>query len=344
MKVKITFDDAVSEFLKEGLIVTSERPDKFTMSTLLEYTCVKHPTHTSRLSYSQFKKGVRCKKCNHDRLRLSYNDVKKYFEDKGCELLSDSYDTVDSHLDYICSCGNKDSITFYRFRMGRRCRECSIKKANHAGIKRRYTDLKVLVENENYKLLTPENEYKNVNTNVKFMCDKGHEYEGTLKNFRQHGRRCPVCRFSKGETFIMNWLNKLYVPSVPQYKRQGLIGVGGKLLKFDFAIIKNKLPVYIIEYDGEFHFKKWHENDTYETTVIHDKLKNDYCLSNNIPLYRIPFWEFENLDYILHQIRNYYLSNKIEQYEIIKKYLVNDQDWTYEKYMEEFKNKYTNNS
>lgn len=344
MKVKITFDDAVSEFLKEGLIVTSERPDKFTMTTSMEYTCEKHPFHQSKLSYTNFKRGIRCKKCNHDKLRLSYAEVKKYFEDNGCELLSDTYETVDSHLEYICSCGNKDSISFYKFRMGRRCRECSIKKANHAGIKRKYIEIKSFIESQGYELLTPEEEYKNVSKNVKFKCNKGHEYEGTVKNFRLNGRRCPICRQSKGETFIMEWFKEHYIPVTPQLMFAGLVGKGGNNLKFDFAITEGDKIICLIEYDGEFHFKKWHENDGYERTIIHDKIKNDYCLSNDIPLYRIPFWDFDNLDYILHKIRNYYISNKIEHYENIKKYLVNDHDWTYEKYMEEFKNKYSNNA
>lgn len=60
----------------------------------------------------------------------------------------------------------------------------------------------------------------------------------------------------------------------------------------------------LIEYDGEQHFrateymggeKKWKENQ------IRDKLKNAYCLENNITLIRIEYTQFNNIETILEQ-------------------------------------------
>lgn len=55
----------------------------------------------------------------------------------------------------------------------------------------------------------------------------------------------------------------------------------------------------LIEYDCAYHFGKLYENDGYEIRVIHDKKKDDYCKQNNIPLLRIPYWEFDNIENIL---------------------------------------------
>ncbi len=85
------------------------------------------------------------------------------------------------------------------------------------------------------------------------------------------------------------------------------MGIGGGLLKFDFAVfgLKNNLVV-LIEYDGEFHFEKQYSDDKFERVKIHDKFKNQYCKNNNIPLLRIPYWEFDNIEEILHnQLDNY---------------------------------------
>lgn len=56
------------------------------------------------------------------------------------------------------------------------------------------------------------------------------------------------------------------------------------------------------EYDGELHYKKarWSQSEeTLSGTQKRDKIKSDFCLNKNIPLIRIPYWEFENIETIL---------------------------------------------
>lgn len=60
------------------------------------------------------------------------------------------------------------------------------------------------------------------------------------------------------------------------------------LLPFDFYI-ENK---YIIEYDGEQHFKNiefFGGTDGFYIRRAHDLIKDKYCFDNNIPLIRIPY-------------------------------------------------------
>lgn len=63
-----------------------------------------------------------------------------------------------------------------------------------------------------------------------------------------------------------------------------------KQLPFDFWI-DNK---YLIEYDGEQHFKQDSIFD-YEYTHSHDLIKSQWCKENNIPLIRIPYTHYDNL-------------------------------------------------
>ena len=55
----------------------------------------------------------------------------------------------------------------------------------------------------------------------------------------------------------------------------------------------------LVEYDGIFHYEKQYDDDGFERTQYHDSLKNEYCAKNNIPLLRIPYWEFDNIENIL---------------------------------------------
>ncbi len=63
-----------------------------------------------------------------------------------------------------------------------------------------------------------------------------------------------------------------------------------KELPFDFFINHE----YLIEYDGQQHFKK-DSVFNYKYTHQHDLLKSKWCKENNIPLIRIPYTHYKNL-------------------------------------------------
>lgn len=67
------------------------------------------------------------------------------------------------------------------------------------------------------------------------------------------------------------------------------------LFRFDFYIPNLQGAPAIIEVDGEQHFKPIYGRQSFLKGQEHDRRKNSYCLANNIPLYRIPYWEIKNL-------------------------------------------------
>lgn len=67
------------------------------------------------------------------------------------------------------------------------------------------------------------------------------------------------------------------------------------LFRFDFYIPNLYGAQVIIEVDGEQHFKPIYGRQSFLKSQEHDRRKNSYCLANNIPLYRIPYWEIKNL-------------------------------------------------
>ena len=66
---------------------------------------------------------------------------------------------------------------------------------------------------------------------------------------------------------------------------------GGKF-RFDFYLPKFNC---LIEMDGEYHWKPIRGRAVLLKQQEHDRQKNSYCLANNIPLYRIPYWDLPNI-------------------------------------------------
>lgn len=66
--------------------------------------------------------------------------------------------------------------------------------------------------------------------------------------------------------------------------------------RFDFFLPQQNL---IIELDGRQHFEYipyFHKNQqNFLKSQERDRRKNSYCLANKISLYRIPYWEIDNI-------------------------------------------------
>ena len=78
-----------------------------------------------------------------------------------------------------------------------------------------------------------------------------------------------------------------------------MISTKGAHYAFDFAVLGKDGAYYLIEYDGIQHYSPKHqflkEENTLELIQQRDRVKNEYALSHNIPLIRIPYTQFDNL-------------------------------------------------
>ena len=110
---------------------------------------------------------------------------------------------------------------------------------------------------------------------------------------------CGCLRSSYGELAIEKILKDNNINFLKEYTFNDLVSENNVLLRFDFAIFnKDGNLKCLIEYDGEQHYsnktdKIW--TDTLLKRQKRDKIKNLYCQKNNILLYRIPYWEKNNL-------------------------------------------------
>jgi hypothetical protein len=153
--------------------------------TPLRYIC--SCGNESTTFFRTFKAGGRCIKCG-GREKLSFDFVKQYFTDHGCELLSTEYTNFNSLLDYKCLCGNVSKISFNNFKAGCRCFGCGGKE------KFTYDYVKQYFEDNKCVLLSTE--YINIKNPLNYICSCGNISKICFDTFK-HGSRCKKCGLEK---------------------------------------------------------------------------------------------------------------------------------------------------
>lgn len=125
--------------------------------------------------------------------RLSYEYVKKVFEDRGCILLSTEYKNNTLPLKYICSCGYKTTTRFTNFSRGHKCKNCRSKAVSSS---RRFTleQVREIFEKGGCKLVSKE--YLGSSEPLDYICECGRKSTILLGNF-QKGTRCRHCGYDK---------------------------------------------------------------------------------------------------------------------------------------------------
>lgn len=119
------------------------------------------------------------------------------------------------------------------------------------------------------------------------QCEKGHIFRQSFKN--KGSRGCPVCKESKGEKAVQDYLEEKGINFVRQYKDNRCSK--SRPLPFDFAIVENGKVISMIEYDGEFHYKPIFCEEDLTAQKERDEIKTDFCKREGIPLLRIRYDE-----------------------------------------------------
>ena len=120
------------------------------------------------------------------------------------------------------------------------------------------------------------------------------------------GRRCPNCKASHGESAIRDYLEKHKISYEREFRFEDCRYI--RSLPFDFVVLHTDQVKLAIEFDGEQHFieKEFYGGREYlEKVKERDAIKTEYCRKNDIPLLRIPYYKFDNINDILNDfIRN----------------------------------------
>lgn len=148
------------------------------------------------------------------------------------------------------------------------------------------------------------NEYVDSRSKIKVYCTNCSSYFNIRLGHLLAYHGCKCTKTSKGELLIENYLLK---NNITYEREKTFMGcVYNSLLRFDFYLPDTNT---VIEYDGIQHFmptsfKKSRNIDNndiirYEEQVIKDKIKNTYCMVNNIKLIRIPYTRQKSISKIL---------------------------------------------
>lgn len=206
-----------------------------------------------------------------------------------------------------CDCGNYTIINFQDFKNDKvKSCGCLYKDTSN-----KYSKDYSLAENNTnpfYEYLSPSQERWDWSHQIvwNIKCRNcGKVYLGIptelISEKRTHGMNPCSCwkKYSVGVQKIINILNDNNIIFEQEKKYDTCVSPKGNALPFDFYIPSKNI---LIEYDGEQHFKIAFGQDEDKLTLQkeYDKIKNEWCIKNNITLIRIPYYKkFSNLEELL---------------------------------------------
>ncbi len=211
--------------------------------------------------------------------------------------------TVDDYIDvkmdiaFICPKHGRQTMMLDNLIRGHKCKDCSYEE-RAKNLRHDIKYVKEYIESINgNKLLNPE-DYKDTFTrNLNIQCSCGNIFTTSFSNYSKHGvdtcYSC-ACKESVGEKYIREYLESNKIEFIQEKRFDDCRD--NKPLPFDFY-----LPDYnlCIEFDGQHHYNPIFGEEHHESTVRHDRIKNQYCEYNNISLLRIPYWDGHNIENII---------------------------------------------
>lgn len=159
---------------------------------------------------------------------------------------------------------------------------------NYTVIKRLNNNWECLTDDGNiiYKTSTELARAKKYYNDSKKQKEKKNENIQFIKKLHKH-----IKHMSEGEFIIMSLLLQNNLMFEMEKTFSDLKSEKNGFYRFDFFVNNN----YIIEYDGEQHFKEIDFFNNLKEQISSDNIKNQYCKNNNIPIIRIPYTHLSKL-------------------------------------------------
>lgn len=277
--------------------------------TKMNFRCVKHQCVFVNTPYNVIHSRYGgCPICFSDSRKTALLKTDDWYANKLHEtnnkvIQLSKYEGMHKKIHVKCvSCGNEWDAKACDLLHGHGCKQCSIEEIAKM---RTYTNDEFisLVEkyNPHYQDIEFISNYVNTSTDIKCKCKKcGNIWDtkASLLISRNGGTGCPVCAESKGEALIRNTLYKYNIPFESQKEFDGLVGVKGGNLSYDFY-----LPSFntLIEYQGQYHDENFKHNRLGKIKIQkeHDRRKMEYAVNNCINLLEIWYWDYNNIETII---------------------------------------------
>ena len=241
-----------------------------------------------------------CKVCGINKTKSNNDDfldkAKKIYGDKFSYILTD-YINTKSKITIKCNdCENIFTRRMNDHLLGRECNFC-LRIVNKSSTEDFiFKAQKIHGEKYNYDLVV----YDSCKIKVKIKCNKCLCIFEQIPSNHLSNQGCPKCNESKGENKVAKYLSEKNIRFIKQKTYKSLRDI--KLLRYDFYLVGLNL---LIEYDGHGHympcFGSTQENKqkNFEDCQRRDKIKNEWAKANNIPLLRIPYWDFDRIEELI---------------------------------------------
>lgn len=260
---------------------------------------IKHNTcgNISRMTAASFLAGRRCKYCAKNRKK----DTKTFIKDVR-EKFANEYTVLGEYVSSKTKievrheeCGHIYETAPSSFLQGYGCPKCS---KHYLYSQEEYEEIINGSLGNEYLVIS---KYSGMKRDVALKHKNcGNSYKTKAISAAQ-GHGCPICKQSKGERKIGETLSKLHIAYEREYTLDDCRN--SRALPFDFAVLNVDSSIgCFIEYDGAQHFRAvefFGGEKGFRYRRQNDAIKTQYCADNGIPLIRIPYWEFDNIDEIL---------------------------------------------
>lgn len=220
-----------------------------------------------------------------------FNRLTVLYKDENCK-----YSTP--HWVCKCECGNIKSISGVYLKNGK-TKSCGCLLKDKKGVNK--GPKQDLIGKRFGKLVVLSLAGKGADNRYRYLCQCDCGNQTIVRNqslLCKNTKSCGECsHISFGESKIKELLekNKIYYEyqkTFPSCKYST-----GRYAKFDFYIDNR----YLLEFDGRQHFyadgQGWNSEEHLNLTKNHDKIKDEWCKKNNIPLIRIPYTKLNTLTF-----------------------------------------------
>lgn len=257
------------------------------------------------------RKSKSAKKTNKSGKKFYYNRLVDYCKKHGGYVLEKEWTRAKDI--YHFKCENPDHPIFETtadalYSGEHWCPYCSGRAGNFQN------ELSEICQSKDGELLS---EYTDASTRVTIKCNKHNYIWDMLPGNIKKGRWCPICNMGFNEKAVWDYFKNMQCNIQIQYTFDDLVGENNEKLKYDFAVLDaNDNLIYLVEVDDEEHKDRHFGNSPRQIqrqqAIARDKIKDSYCKTHNIPLYRmeVPFrgnkkWAYEDYyRYINTELKN----------------------------------------
>ena len=171
------------------------------------------------------------------------------------------------------------------------CSNCDIPKPHQPmSIEEAQKWLNQITHSDDFEII----KFKNTTEKALIRHSCGFIFERRIYNFNI-SRGCPKC--DRKRSLLEKKLEVYLIENNFNYSAQKRFAdCNNNKSSFDFCLYSKNNEIVLIEVQGQQHYKEVDIfNESLETVQKRDKVKEDYCLANNIPLIKIPYWDIDKI-------------------------------------------------